>query len=163
GFSQHVSLVILPLAPTETDLDLGSVAREVEAERDQRVAALLDLSDEARDLFGVKKELARAQRLVVHVSALGVAADVGVLGPFFVALKAHVPIPKVDLAGSQRLHLGPGQHQPRLVPLVDEVVVEGSPVDGDVTAALFRHGQSPAPVAPLAVCPAAAPPAEDRS
>src|SRR5262249_3581479 len=92
-----------------------------------------------------------------------VAADVNVLEPCFVPFQSHVPVSKVDPAGAKRLHLGPGQHQPRLVRLIDEVVVEGSPVDRDVTAALLRHGSSRASAAPLAAGPAAGPPAAGRT
>src|SRR5215472_3917360 len=144
GLGKRLALVVLALAAAEPDLDLGVVAREVHAQRDQRVAALADLADQARDLLRVQQQLARPPRLVVDVAALRVGADVDVLQPRLAPVDAHVAVGQVGPAGPERLHLGAGQHQARLVALVDEVVVEGAAVDRDVLLPLLRHAAPPA-------------------
>src|SRR5438874_13023125 len=86
----RLPLVVLPLAPPQPDLDLRAIAREVNAQRDERVALLANLADEARDLLAVQQQLARAHRLVVHEVALSVGRDVHVLQPRLAAVDAHV-------------------------------------------------------------------------
>src|SRR5690348_15293977 len=66
------SLVVLALAARQADLDLDVVARDVEAQRNHRVALLPQLADEARDLPLVQQQLARPDRLLVHDVALRV-------------------------------------------------------------------------------------------
>src|SRR6266705_3304563 len=85
-----LSLGVLPLAASQPDLDLRAIACEVDAQRDERVALLPHLADEARDLLAVQEQLARAQRLVVHEVALLVRRDVHVLEPGLIAVDAHV-------------------------------------------------------------------------
>src|SRR5438094_9424744 len=80
-FGDRLALVVLPLAAPQPDLHLGVVAREIHPQRDQRVALLLDLSDQARDLFPVQEQLARARRRVVHAVALAVGRAVDGLQP----------------------------------------------------------------------------------
>src|SRR5438445_342268 len=78
-FRDRLALVELALASGQADLDLGMVAGEVNAQRDERVTLLLHLADQARDLLAVQQELARAQRVMVHDVALSVWRDVNVL------------------------------------------------------------------------------------
>src|SRR6267378_7951855 len=65
-FRDRFPLVELPFAARQADLDLRTVAREVHAQRDQRVPLLPHFADEAGDLLAMKKQLAGAHRLVVH-------------------------------------------------------------------------------------------------
>src|ERR671936_2978847 len=76
ALGDRLALVVLPVTPRQPDLHLCVVAREVHPQRDQRVALLLHLADEARDLLAVQKELARPEWLVIHQIALRVGRDV---------------------------------------------------------------------------------------
>src|SRR6266436_7876228 len=75
----RLSLVVLLLPSAQPELDLRVVAREVHAQRDQRVSLLAHLADEARDLFAMQQQLARSKGLVVHEVGLGIWRDVHVL------------------------------------------------------------------------------------
>ena len=97
----------------------------------------------------MQQQLARSHRLVVDVAALRVGRDVHVFQPGLVTVDAYETIAKLDLARPQRLHLGASEHDARLVVLIHEVVMEGTPVDRD----LFI-GHPP----PAAAHPAPAPP-----
>src|SRR5207249_10743160 len=155
----RLALVVLALATAQPDLDLGTIAREVHAQRDERVALLTHLADEARDLLAVQKQLARAHRLVVHEVALGVRRDVHVLKPRLVPVDAHEAVTQVAPALADRLHLSAGQHHAGLVLLIYEVVVKRAAVDRHVALAvlvLVSHRPAPALPAPAA-CPAAGP------
>ena len=133
------------------------VAGEVNAQRDERVTLLLHLADQARDLLAVQQELARAQRVMVHDIALSVRRDVNVLQPRLAVVDSHETIAKVGPSVPDRLHLRPGEHHPRFVLLIDEVVVVGAAVDRDVPVFVvpIRHRRGPASRA-RASCPAAA-------
>src|SRR5215469_5538891 len=63
GLGQGLPLVVLTLAAAESDLDLGTIVREVEAQGNQRIAALLHLAGQAGDLLCVEQQLPRPQRL----------------------------------------------------------------------------------------------------
>src|SRR5713101_9709646 len=155
----RLPLVVLSLAARQPDLDLRAIAREVNAQRDERVALLPHLADEARDLLAVQQQLARAHRLVVHKVALRVRRDVHVLQPRLIAVDAHVSVTKVAFALADRLHLRACQHHARLELLIDEVVVKRTAVDGLVAVAvlvLVRHRPGPSSPAPAAF-PAAGP------
>src|SRR5438105_15000237 len=78
-FRDRLALVELALASGQADLDLGMVAGEVNAQRDERVTLLLDLADQARDLLAVQHELARTQRVMVLDVALSIWRCVNVL------------------------------------------------------------------------------------
>src|SRR5437016_1007749 len=54
ALGDRFSLVVLLLAPRQANLHLGVVAREVHAQRNQRVALLAHLADEARDLLAMQ-------------------------------------------------------------------------------------------------------------
>src|SRR5689334_7248856 len=56
-------LIVLELALGKRDLDLYAALHEVQVERNQRVASLLDLADQAADLLRVHEQLARAHRV----------------------------------------------------------------------------------------------------
>src|SRR5438046_2225171 len=117
-------LVVLPLATAQRDRDLGAIAREVHAQRDERVSLLPHLADEARDLLAVQQQLARAHRLVVHEVALGVRRDVHVLQPRLVPVDAHEAVAQVAPARADRLHLRAGRHHARLVRLIPGVTLK---------------------------------------
>src|SRR5690349_19838455 len=65
------ALVVLQLAARERDLELDAPFRVVQVERDERVAALLDLADQAADFFRMHEELARARRVGHEVGRHG--------------------------------------------------------------------------------------------
>ena len=59
----RVALVVLLLAPGETDFDLDAAVLVMQVERGQRVSGAFHLADEAVDLLAVEQELARARRV----------------------------------------------------------------------------------------------------
>src|SRR5258706_11474102 len=149
----RLPLVVLPLAARQPDLDLRSIAREINAQWDERVALLSHLADEARDLLPMQQQLARAHRLVVHEVALRVRRDVHVLQPCLIAVDSHESVAQVASALADRLHLRACQHHAGFELLIDEVVVKGAAVDGPVAVAvllLVRHRPGPASPAPAA-------------
>src|SRR5690606_1993868 len=60
----RLALVVLLLVRDEPELDFHAMALEVHRQRDQRVAALLDLGRELVDLVLVQEQLAHAVELV---------------------------------------------------------------------------------------------------
>src|SRR6202158_5836782 len=143
----RLALVEFPLAARQAHLDLQVVAFEIQAERDQRVALLPNLPDQARNLLPVQQELAGADGLDIHEIGLLAWRDVAVFQPRLVSVDAHESVTKVGAAATHRLDLRPGQHDSRLELLVDEVVVVRAAVDRDVPLALgvfFRHPKAPA-------------------
>src|SRR6266581_6770859 len=147
AFGDRLPLVVLPLSSRQAKLDLGVVAREVHPQRDERVALLTHLADEARDLLSVEQQLARVHGLVVHSVALRVLGYVHVLKPRLVAIDAHETIAQVRPAVAHGLDLRAAEHDSGLHLFVDEVVVIGAAVDGDVSSELLlflRHCPRPA-------------------
>src|SRR5207253_9652670 len=112
-FRSRLALVELARASGQAKLDLGMVAGEVNAQRDERVTLLLHLADQARDLLAVQQELARTQRVMVHDIALSIRRDVNVLQPRLAVVDSHETIAKVGPSVPDRLHLRPGQHHLR--------------------------------------------------
>ena len=83
----------------------------------------------------MQQELARAQRVVIVDVPLLVRTDVEVVQPRLPVLHPGVGVLEVRPAGAQRLHLGPGQRQARLVGFLDPVLV--------ARAAVRDHRASP--------------------
>ena len=75
-----LTLVIELFALGERDLDLDEASAEVDRQRDQRVAVLLDLAKQARDLALVHQEPARTKRIFVENVALLIRRNVD---PYF--------------------------------------------------------------------------------
>jgi hypothetical protein len=57
------ALVVLQLAARQREIELDAALLVMQVERDQGIAALLDLADQAADLLGVHQELACAGRV----------------------------------------------------------------------------------------------------
>src|SRR5690625_3076962 len=132
--AQGVPLVVLLLAAGEGDEDLGTPPDEVQLQRDDRVTLLPALAGELVDLGPVEEELALAAHRVVRPGALAVLGDVDALQPRLAAVDLHPPVDEGRTAHAQRLDLGAGEDDARLVGLVDVVVVPGLRVAGDHAA-----------------------------
>ena len=79
----------------------------------------------------VEEQLAGPLRLVVVAVRLLERRDVGADQPGLVALDPRVGVGQVDLAGPDRLDLGPGQDDPRLERVLDAELVARPSVEGD--------------------------------
>src|SRR5205807_9612303 len=121
----RLPLVVLPLAAGEADLDLGSVAHEVEPERDQRIALLPDLADQARDLAAMEQQLASPLRLVLGDARLGLRRHVTIIQPSLVVLDPDEAVAKVRPTAAERFDLGPQEPEAGLVRPVDAAVMKG--------------------------------------
>src|SRR5262245_54450214 len=110
------------LAARQGDLDLHPALLEIDAQRDERLAARTGALRDAQDLRAVQQELAGAQRIVVRVSAVTVGRDVAVEQEDLAALDAGVRVLQAGLARTQRLDLRPEQHDAGLVAIADEEV-----------------------------------------
>src|SRR3989454_3520515 len=129
---------LLPLP--ETQLRLRSALRPVQAERDQRQAALLHPAAQVLEFLAVHEQLPRAHRVVTELARRPVGADVRAHQEELLAEEARVGILQLRAVVAQRLDLAAGQHQPGLEALEDVVVVKGPAVLRDVPlAGLLRH------------------------
>src|SRR5215475_11687014 len=134
------ALVVQLLAASQAELGLGATLHPVEPQRHQREPALLDLPAQLVELAAVQQELALTLRVMAELAGGAVRADVDAHQEELVAEEAGVGVLQVDAAVAERLHLAPDERQPRLQALVEMVLVEGPPVDGDVAVAgLVAH------------------------
>src|SRR5437763_7006287 len=121
---QRHPLVVLPLAATYSQLQLDAPLLLVQLQGNERHAGFPRLPGQVPDLAAVEQELPRPGRLVVVAVALIVGGDVRVVQPRLAPLDPGVPLPQLDLAGSDRLHFRAGQDQPGLHVFQDVVIVE---------------------------------------
>src|SRR5262245_10000123 len=147
--ADRLALVVQLLAASQAELGLGTTLHPVETERHQREPALLDLPAQLVELAAVQQELALTLRVVAELAGGAVRADVDAHQEELVAEEAGVGVLQVDAAVAERLHLAPDERQARLQALVEMVLVEGPPVDGDVAVSgLVAHSADVPGVAP---------------
>src|SRR5207247_1938953 len=126
-----LALLELPLPPAQPDLQLGQAVREVHAERNEREASFLGLSDQSLDLFPVQQQLPSPDRVVAALLSLFIRGDVHPLEPHFAPLHPPVRLGQRAAAPPKGLHLRAGQHDAGLESLEDLVVVQCPAIGGD--------------------------------
>src|SRR5215218_7662487 len=126
---QGLALVVGPLASGQAELHLDQLVLEVDAQRDQGQAALLDPRRQLVDLLAVEQELARPGGLMALVAGVGVGGDLHVEDDVAV-LQHGVGVLERGLALAQGLDLAAAQDHPGLDGLEDLVVVAGAAVGG---------------------------------
>jgi len=126
-----VALVVEGSASSKRELHLGKPLPEVDRERDQRKALLLEATSQAVDLVPVEKELADAVRLVATEAAgVLVRADHRLEEVRFAVSDARVGIPQLEVTIAQRLDLAAGEDEAGLEGLEDLVLVASTAVLG---------------------------------
>ena len=91
-------------------------------------------------IYHVQQELATPPRLVVRPRPVVVDRDVHVVQKDFAVLDLSEAVDERSVTGAQRLHLGPGEDEPRLVDIEDRVVVPRLLVLRDqLSTRLFCH------------------------
>src|SRR4029079_8621833 len=124
--------VVELLATGQPELELRPTLRgEIEAERHDRLALRLRPAEELVDLRSPQQELPRPLRLVVVPIGLLERGDVRADEPRLVALDPRVGVRQVDLAGSDRLDLRPGQDDPGLERVIDRELMSRPPIEGN--------------------------------
>ena len=134
-----VALVVFGLALGQRDFHLDAPALEVQVQRHQREALLLDLADQALDLFLVHQQLLGAVGLGLHMGRgaaqrIDAAADQVELA----IADDHVSVGQLHLPGAYGLDLPAQQHDAGFVPLLDVVFKAGTAVFGDGGHGLSR-------------------------
>src|SRR5262245_9813896 len=145
ALGDRLALVVGLLALRDPEQQLGVTAREIELERDDRLALLGHRSLELHDFGAVEQQLAPPGRLQVPAVALLVGRNVELEHPGLAVLDRRVRLGEARLAVAQALHLGAGQHQPRLHGLEDEVVMARTAVLRDHAVGrvgFARHGSA---------------------
>ena len=79
----------------------------------------------------MQQQLARALGLVVEAVAVAEFGDIGVDQPDFALAHFGIALRNRALAKAQRLHFGPGQHDPGLEHILDIIVELRPPVLGN--------------------------------
>jgi len=123
-FLERLPLVKELLSLCEGKIYLHPSGDKIELERNQRVPPLLHLADEAFDLFFVKQEFPRPQRLVIQSVGLGIRADMSIDKEDLALFDIPVAIPQVHLSLPKGFDLGPEQGDPGLDRLFDKVVMK---------------------------------------
>ena len=141
GFSlELLSLIVEPPTSGESQRHFGVSPPEVHFERDERESFLLGLARQASDLLTVKKKLANSFRIHIGPVRLLVRRNVKAVEPHLSLLYSRESIVEGELAGAERLHLGPLEDHPRFIGIEDFVLVTGLPIPAnDVTAAILVH------------------------
>src|SRR5439155_6560595 len=137
------SLLVLPFAARERDLDLRHPVREVDAERDQGQALLVHLTSDLIDLAPMQEQLARAKRQVRALVPLLVRGDVQTLQPHLVPSHATETVHERSVSSAERLHLVPRELDPALETLEQLVVMSRATVAGDDLLALVLAAHRP--------------------
>jgi len=120
GFALVVQL--FPFA--EADQHFGVAVAYIHLQRHKRKAFLLGQAEQLMNLHLMQQQLARSRRVrrVVAV-AFFVRADVHIVQENLAVADGCERIVQVCAAAPERLDLGTGQHDPRFVRVLDEVVV----------------------------------------
>src|SRR5579862_4400295 len=148
ALSDPFALIVRVAPAREPQLDLGHAVAKVEAERHQRVSALLNAGAQAHDLPLVQEQLPGPHRIVVLDVALLVRADVKVQQPRLAAVDPRERVAEDHVSRPQRFHFRPGQRDPGLVRLLDPVLMPRAPVrrdDAEIPVAVLLRHASPAP------------------
>src|SRR5688572_17661528 len=85
-----LALVVLTAAARHSQLDLGEAILEVQAQRDDGQAFLLDLTRQILDLRSMQQQTARTPRLVSELCRRAVLGDMGSLEPDLAVLGSCV-------------------------------------------------------------------------
>src|SRR5215831_6329449 len=125
----RLSTVVLPLAPRETDFDLGmSALGEVYAERNQRKSLLLGLADQFVDFFPMQQQLSGPGRIMVHNIPVAIGTDVALMQKEFALADGGVTVLQVHASFPEGLHFRPLEHDAGFKLLFDEIIVVGLPI-----------------------------------
>src|SRR5207245_3293274 len=90
----------------------------------QSVAADPRLLSELHDLVAMQEQLAGPERIMIDVAAVRVGRDMAIVQERLTAVDPGEGVLEIRLAVAERLDLGAEEHETRLVPLADEIVVE---------------------------------------
>src|SRR4029077_12463965 len=120
-----LSLVVRLLAAPDPEQQLGAALGEVELQRHERVALLLERLPELLDLGAVEQQLALPHRVQVPAIALLVGWDVELHHPRLAVLDRGPGLLEARLPRPEALHLGACEHEPGLDRVEDRVVVRG--------------------------------------
>lgn len=131
------SLVVLFFPFGEPYLQLDPAFRKMKVHRDERESCSLRFSDQSADLRSPKKQLARASRIWIDMGrGCRERADMAPDQVGFVSSKHHVGFLDLSAARPDGFGLPALQHDPRLDPLLDEIIVSGFSIFDDA------HGSS---------------------
>src|SRR5690606_9432255 len=126
------ALVVALAAPGERELDLRPAAAvEIDAQWHERHALPGDRAMQPRNLALVEQQLAAAPGIMVEAVAMAELGDVGVDQPHLFVVDLGIALRDRSLAEAQRLHLGPGERDTRLVAVLDDVIEARAPILGD--------------------------------
>ena len=148
ALSDRFALVVLLFAFGQGELALHLVVFPVQAQGHGRVALGRDRLEDLGNLFGVQQHLANAHGVGNDVGAgAGERRDVGVDQPRLAVAHVDVGIGELGHAGPHRLYFPAFQHESRLKPVFQGVVVPGAAVLGNRVAwgfivLLLGHGRS---------------------
>ena len=120
----------------KTQLDLGKAVLEVEAQRNERVAPLLDLGGQPNELAMVKKEATVSVGIDVVDGAFFVRGDVNTLEDRFFVVNGSVSVLKRALPSAETLHLRSDKDEAGFHGLFDDVLVPRLAIGRD---RLVRH------------------------
>src|SRR3954465_518581 len=135
------ALVVGLAALGDGELDLGAAAAvEIDGEGDEGHALAGDRAEHLVDLAGGEEELARPLGLVVEAVAVAEFGDVGVDQPHLAVLHFGIALRDRAFAEAQRLHLGAGERDPRLIFVLDRIIEARPPVLGDDLLLVERFG-----------------------
>lgn len=121
----------------KAQLDLGKAALEVEAQRNERVAPLLDLGGQPNELAMVKKEATVSVGINVVDGAFLIRGDVNTLEDCFFVVNGGVSLLKRALPVAETLHLRSDKDEARFHGLFDDVLVPRLAIGRNC---LVRHG-----------------------
>lgn len=148
AFGENLALIKGFAPAREAELHLGFMARDVESQWDEGVAAGRDALIKGEDLSAVEQQLAGACRLMVVDVALRVWRDVHAVKPDFSVRDAGERVRQGDTACTQGFYLGSGKDETSFKALKDVVIETGAAIIGDqsIPAVGFFAGFSLCPV-----------------
>lgn len=130
--SDRLSLVILLLATSQSEVDLRQTSSDGESQRHQGISPLLQLAPQVIEFVLVDKQLAWPCGIVLVLSTRpGIGTDVHPDEPKLAIFDTGVGIPKIHSPRPNRLNLRPRELDTSLQLLLDEVVVIRFPVNRD--------------------------------
>src|SRR6476661_5369812 len=119
------------LASGERQFDLRSAAAvEIDGQRNERQSLPSHRAVQLGYLTTLQQQLTLPARLVVQAVAVAVFRDVAVAQPDLVTFGGRVAFSDRAFALAQRFHLGSGELDASLEPLLDEIVEASAPVLG---------------------------------
>src|SRR5437899_3111081 len=131
AFLHRLPLVVHLLAPRQCQLDLrppGAV--EIHRKRNQRQPLARLRAVQLGDFAVLEQQFPRPPRVMVETIAVAVFGDMAVDQPYLFTLGRGIALGDRALALAQRFHLGPGELDPGLEALLDEIVKARAPVFG---------------------------------